>query len=261
VTPWAPRLRAADEPVCWSWPVPPVEDYDAGLARLVAENDQMTGDNRLDLDTIISVIDTPFGLALERWYRFHQGRCAMCGNSWTRCKIVTDHCHATGQVRGDLCGRCNTREGRSTVNPSLLVVRYRLVPPAAILDHHEPYRGSGWRLGVGADAVATVRPGAACGVSDPAPGFPLPSAALPAGARQHRRRGGAPTGHAGRVVADRPVTAGLAGVLWSPHPTAVGAAGGRRSGCCRCACCDANPTESAPWRCHHQAVSDGELVE
>lgn len=46
------------------------------------------------------------------FYEWHDGRCAWCGTARAH-KIVTDHCHMTGLVRGMLCGGCNTREGVS----------------------------------------------------------------------------------------------------------------------------------------------------
>ena len=32
------------------------------------------------------------------------GKCAICGNT---AKLVLDHCHKTGKLRGVLCGPCN----------------------------------------------------------------------------------------------------------------------------------------------------------
>lgn len=69
---------------------------------------------------------------------FHGGRCAICGRPDSH---VPDHCHRTGQRRGNLCTSCNVREGRS-VAPRF--VRYRRIHPAAILCLHEMYDGVGW---------------------------------------------------------------------------------------------------------------------
>jgi hypothetical protein len=41
---------------------------------------------------------------------FQQGRCAICGHED---KIVMDHCHESGFIRGLLCQSCNIREGTS----------------------------------------------------------------------------------------------------------------------------------------------------
>lgn len=73
---------------------------------------------------------------------FHAGRCAICGRAVGR--IVEDHCHDTGQVRGELCQGCNVAEGRSSLP---IYVRYRRIHPAAILDVHEMYTGAGWTNG------------------------------------------------------------------------------------------------------------------
>lgn len=51
-----------------------------------------------------------FGIDLFDW---QDGRCAMCGGSNVTRRLVLDHCHYTGLVRGYLCGRCNAVEGQS----------------------------------------------------------------------------------------------------------------------------------------------------
>lgn len=94
--------RAVDEmnPACWNWAVSdgavhqgPDPDI-AGLA------------------------------AIEEW---QVGRCGICAS---RGRLVTDHDHATGLVRGLLCQRCNTAEAFRSVGPYR---RYRERPPAVIL--------------------------------------------------------------------------------------------------------------------------------
>lgn len=44
-------------------------------------------------------------------WSWQEGRCAMCG--YDRERMVRDHCHMTGLVRGLLCSGCNTNEGTS----------------------------------------------------------------------------------------------------------------------------------------------------
>lgn len=87
-------------PACWGWTVPDsatLTDCDldgAGLA------------------------------AIEEW---QAGRCAICSS---KARLVTDHDHSTGLVRGLLCHRCNTAEAFRTAG---LYRRYRERPPAVIL--------------------------------------------------------------------------------------------------------------------------------
>lgn len=48
------------------------------------------------------------GVDLDEWQNF---RCAWCG--YDKERLVKDHCHMTGLVRGLLCRGCNTREASS----------------------------------------------------------------------------------------------------------------------------------------------------
>lgn len=73
--------------------------------------------------------------ALHRW---QAGACAVC--SATRGRLVVDHCHATGLVRGLLCSSCNTAEG---VGDARVFAAYRGRPPAVMLGLEEQY-GSAW---------------------------------------------------------------------------------------------------------------------
>lgn len=73
--------------------------------------------------------------ALRRW---QAGSCAMCSASPRR--MLVDHCHQTGLVRGLLCTSCNTAEG---LGSSLAFVAYRERPPAVMLGVKEQY-GSPW---------------------------------------------------------------------------------------------------------------------
>lgn len=72
-------------------------------------------------------------LTLKRWQKIfdHQhGRCAICSNRLK--KANTDHDHATGEVRGLLCARCNRALGRFGDSLALLraAVAYLIDPPA-----------------------------------------------------------------------------------------------------------------------------------
>lgn len=61
--------------------------------------------------------------AIVAIYRKQQGRCALCAarirlrNGPRKSTLHLDHDHATGRVRGCLCGRCNTRLGRFEQDP------------------------------------------------------------------------------------------------------------------------------------------------
>lgn len=46
--------------------------------------------------------------------------CPLCGRSLTDTKVVVDHNHMTGEVRGLLCYRCNTLLGQAEDSLSLL---------------------------------------------------------------------------------------------------------------------------------------------
>lgn len=73
--------------------------------------------------------------AIRRW---QAGACAMC--SATPERLLVDHCHRTGLVRGLLCTSCNTAEGL-TSSPAFAAYRER--PPAVMLEVEEQY-GSPW---------------------------------------------------------------------------------------------------------------------
>ena len=73
--------------------------------------------------------------ALRRW---QDGACAMCSARPER--LLVDHCHPSGLVRGLLCTSCNTAEGLRDA-PSF--VAYRERPPAVLLGVEEQY-GSTW---------------------------------------------------------------------------------------------------------------------
>lgn len=73
--------------------------------------------------------------ALRRW---QAGSCAVCSAS--RGRLVVDHCHAMGLVRGLLCSSCNTAEA---VGSARVFTAYRSRPPAVMLGLEEQY-GSAW---------------------------------------------------------------------------------------------------------------------
>ncbi|MGW3821776.1 endonuclease domain-containing protein [Streptomyces sp. NPDC005071] len=76
--------------------------------------------------------------AIEALRKWQAGACAMCSAS--RSRLLVDHCHETGLVRGLLCASCNTAEGLTS---SAAFAAYRQRPPAVMLGVEEQY-GSPW---------------------------------------------------------------------------------------------------------------------
>jgi hypothetical protein len=102
-------------PACWTWPVAEA-DHERAYQALTAATDR----ERERIDE-------------ERFVSWHAGRCALCGclaGKPGRGRLVWDHDHDTGYVRGLLCGSCNTQEPHST---QPMFARYRARPAAAIL--------------------------------------------------------------------------------------------------------------------------------
>ena len=59
---------------------------------------------------------TMYGIMVEDYETMRseqKGCCAICGKHESKCtkRLHIDHCHATGKVRGLLCGSCNTAIG------------------------------------------------------------------------------------------------------------------------------------------------------
>jgi len=74
---------------------------------------------------------TPYGM-----FAWHENRCAICGASP---RVVIDHDHGTGLVRGLLCVSCNTAEAHHD-DPAF--VRYRRMPPAFLFQVVIPWSNS-----------------------------------------------------------------------------------------------------------------------
>ena len=73
------------------------------------------------------MLKSKFGITLEQWdeiYERQGGVCWMCGHDgkgihkWNR--LMVDHCHSTGEVRGLLCHHCNAGLGHFKDDPLLL---------------------------------------------------------------------------------------------------------------------------------------------
>lgn len=96
----------------------------------------------------------------ERWRRFakkngispdaiigyvksHNGLCDICGEEskdLVHPELHLDHCHATGNVRGRLCNRCNAGLGQFRDSPELLIraIEYLKQEPVLTKVHDGP---------------------------------------------------------------------------------------------------------------------------
>lgn len=109
--------RAARAPACAGWAV--TTDDRAAVAQLALCADEVEHTRE----------------ALRLLWLWQQGRCAMCGRSSRHgvedmSRVVEDHDHMTGIVRGWLCVGCNVSEGSSGDG---VANGYRANPPAAML--------------------------------------------------------------------------------------------------------------------------------
>lgn len=105
----------SDVPACWTWPVTAAE-HERAYQAATAESERER--------------ECPCEELLVTW---HAGRCAVCGafrEGPGQGRLVWDHDHDTGYVRGLLCGSCNTAEPGSS-RPEF--ARYRVRPPVVIL--------------------------------------------------------------------------------------------------------------------------------
>ncbi|WP_327034890.1 endonuclease domain-containing protein [Micromonospora ureilytica] len=129
-----PRLPALDstapqgQPACWEWVLP--SDIDAVATPGVTP-------------ATVNVLphERNAYAKLERW---HDGRCAVCGQSHAVSRLVRNHDHPSGLIRGLLCSSCNTAEGRTD---SLLFNNYRHRPPSVILGIEVLYLPAGFQPG------------------------------------------------------------------------------------------------------------------
>lgn len=127
----APR---AEVPACWSWPA--TRPGRSDIHRRFWDGIDTTGYSEKAMELLQEAADAleTDSEALTTW---QDGRCAVCGETGRR--LVIDHDHATGLVRGWLCFSCNTREG-AAVGPGTVFIRYRKRPPTAILGLAIRYR-------------------------------------------------------------------------------------------------------------------------
>jgi len=74
----------------------------------------------------------PYCPDMELLGAYQEGRCAICGGDYSKSsqRLVMDHCHESGLIRGLLCNSCNTSEGMSNYP---VYRAYRKVYPTKIL--------------------------------------------------------------------------------------------------------------------------------
>ncbi|WP_370461561.1 endonuclease domain-containing protein [Micromonospora sp. Llam0] len=130
-----PRLPDLDlaapegRPACWAWPLlSDVPTVAAGVAPV-------------SVDVNVLPHQRAAYAEMERW---HEGRCAVCGHGHAVGRLVRDHDHPSGLIRGLLCSSCNTAEGRTD---SLLFNSYRRRPPSVILGLEVLYLPAGFQPG------------------------------------------------------------------------------------------------------------------
>lgn len=64
-----------------------------------------------------------YGLTLAQYYEMYEnqdGKCALCGTKPKKKKLMVDHNHKTGEVRGLLCPKCNSGMGFFNDDPKLM---------------------------------------------------------------------------------------------------------------------------------------------
>ena len=111
----------AREPECWSW------DPEIPLGRIADEYDWGADDFTPRFQ---ERDEQALRIAFAAW---HGHRCAVCG--FHELRLVEDHDHDTGLIRGLLCRSCNGREPHDNG----LFQKYRERPPALILGIHLRY--------------------------------------------------------------------------------------------------------------------------
>ena len=64
-----------------------------------------------------------YGITAEEYdalFEAQGGVCAICGSPPTKRLLDTDHCHATGRIRGLLCSPCNVAVGMVKEDPKIV---------------------------------------------------------------------------------------------------------------------------------------------
>ena len=67
------------------------------------------------------LLKSQYGLTEAQFQKMSQSQCHLCWICDAKPKrLHVDHCHATGKIRGLLCGKCNSALGLFGDNPNLL---------------------------------------------------------------------------------------------------------------------------------------------
>lgn len=61
----------------------------------------------------------------DRMFEAQNGLCAICCDPPDNIRLAVDHCHATGQVRGLLCFKCNNGIGNLRDDPAIILAAAR----------------------------------------------------------------------------------------------------------------------------------------
>jgi hypothetical protein len=127
--------RTAPVPACWLWsPERPTGD---AVNRRFWEGIDTTGYSASALE-LLQEAAAALQNDEETLRTWQAGRCAICGQTGRR--MVCDHDHESGLVRGWLCSSCNTREGAAIGLPGTVMASYRQRPPTVILGLTIRYR-------------------------------------------------------------------------------------------------------------------------
>ena len=83
----------------------------------------LAGEKRVVRNRKDTVLRNEYGISLvefEQMVSKQDGKCAICGRVPSRSPLNIDHDHATGVVRGLLCGSCNRGIGLLQDNPVVI---------------------------------------------------------------------------------------------------------------------------------------------
>lgn len=96
---------------------------DANLDKIRKYSKQYSIDNKQKIKS--AALLRKYGITLKQYndmLEIQSGKCSVCGELFSdkEQKLVVDHCHKTGRVRGLLCSRCNVALGFARDCPHVL---------------------------------------------------------------------------------------------------------------------------------------------